>query len=228
MRTIRLSQIAVFLVLFGVALAAALAVTALAFGALPLGDFRGITLVAIAVVLLYVFGIAVYRLFLAVVPLREGEIAEGSQQEFVYHVYILFYLLLFYPVIRSGLLPTPLMRVFYLALGTRLGKNTYSQGIIHDPPFIEVGDDSTIGQSALLVPHVIEGRKLAHYPIRIGNNVTIGAQSVVLPGVEIGDGAIVATGAVVTKGTRIAPGEVWGGVPARPLQGPAERAVGAG
>jgi len=37
--------------------------------------------------------------------------------------------------------------------------------------------------------------------------------------VTIGDDAIVSSGAVVTKGTRIPAGEVWGGVPARRLRG---------
>jgi acetyltransferase-like isoleucine patch superfamily enzyme len=107
------------------------------------------------------------------------------------------------------------MRVFYQVLGARLGDNTYSQGILHDPPFVEIGHDSVVGQGALLIPHVIEGERLAHFPIRIGNHVTIGANAAVLSDVEIGDHAIVATGSVVKKGSRIGPHEVWGGVPAR-------------
>ena len=126
--------------------------------------------------------------------------------------------MLFYPVMRSGFMPAPLMRAFYLALGTRLGRNTYSQGIILDPPFVRVGSDSVIGQAALIVPHVIEGTRLAHFPVEIGNNVTIGAHAVVLSDVVVGDNAIVATGAVVPKGSRIGAGEVWGGVPARRIK----------
>ena len=218
MRVIKPSQIAVFVALFCAALLAAIATAAIVPGHLPLGDFRGVSVVAAVVFFLYVYGIAIYRLFLHLAPLNAGEIAEGSRQEFIYHVYVLFYLILFYPIMRSGFPPAPLMRIFYLALGARLGENTYSQGIIHDPPFIDVGTNSVIGQYALLVPHVIEGTKLAHYPIRIGNNVTVGAHAVVLSDVTIGDGAIVATGAIVPKGTRIGAGEVWGGVPARLLQ----------
>jgi acetyltransferase-like isoleucine patch superfamily enzyme len=218
MRVIRPSQVAVFLALFCLALLLAVATVAYALGRLPLGDFRGVTLLIAAIFFLYLYGIALYRLFLHFAPLREGEIEEGSRQEFVYHVYVLFYLILFYPIMRSGFPPAPLMRLFYLALGARLGRNTYSQGILHDPPFIDVGVNSVIGQDALLIPHVIEGRRLAHYPIRIGNNVTVGAHAVVLPGVTIGDDAIVATGAVVLKGTRIGAGETWGGVPARRLR----------
>lgn len=50
-------------------------------------------------------------------------------------------------------------------------------------------------------------------PIRIGRNVWIGANSVILAGVEIGEGAIIAAGAVVTKS--VASNAIWGGVPAR-------------
>jgi len=47
----------------------------------------------------------------------------------------------------------------------------------------------------------------------IGHDVWIGAKTVVIAGVKIGHGAVVATGAVVTKD--IPPFEIWGGVPAR-------------
>jgi acetyltransferase-like isoleucine patch superfamily enzyme len=217
MRKIRISQILVFGCLLSAALALAVGTVWFALGKLPFGDFRGVVLTIAFVIFLNVYTIIAYRLFLRVSPLRPGEIAAGSRQEFVYHVYVLFYLLFFYPVMRSGIAPAPFMRLFYLALGARLGENTYSQGIIHDPPFVEIGANSTVGQSALLIPHVIEGNKLAHYPIRIGNNVTIGANAAVLSDVIVGDGALVATGAVVPKGTRIGPGETWGGVPARKI-----------
>lgn len=36
-------------------------------------------------------------------------------------------------------------------------------------------------------------------PIKIGNKVWIGSNATILPGVTVGDGAIIAAGAVVTK-----------------------------
>lgn len=51
------------------------------------------------------------------------------------------------------------------------------------------------------------------YLCNIGNDVWIGAKVVIKPGVTIGDGAIVAGGALVTKD--IPPYEIWGGVPAK-------------
>ncbi|MCU0871350.1 MAG: hypothetical protein MUE50_03315 [Pirellulaceae bacterium] len=215
MRKITAVQIAVFVLLFSLAVAAAVGTTAGLLGGLPLGDFRGVTLSLTALAFFYAYAISLYRLFLRIFPLLPGEVAAGSRQEFVYHVYILFYLILFYPLTLSSLLPAPLARALHIALGAKLGANTYSQGVILDPPFVTIGANSVVGLSAILCPHVIEGQRLAHYPIRIGDNVTIAGTAIVLSDVVIGDGATVGVGAVVTKGTRIGPGETWSGNPAR-------------
>lgn len=49
--------------------------------------------------------------------------------------------------------------------------------------------------------------------VEIGNDVWIGANVVLMPGVKIGDGAILGAGAVVTK--NVEPYAIVGGVPAR-------------
>jgi serine acetyltransferase len=217
MRKIRFGHMIVFLGLLSAAIGLSVLTTWGLLGKIFLGDFRGITLLFAGVFFLYAYGIMVYRSFLFFSPIGEGEVAEGSRQEFTYQVHALFNVILFHSITHTGILPIPLMRLFYQALGARLGRNTFSSGVIADPIFVEIGNDTTVGDMALLVPHVIEGRKLAHYRIRIGNNVTVGAGSRTMPGVTIGDNAIVAMGAVVPKGTVIGPGEIWGGVPARKI-----------
>jgi acetyltransferase-like isoleucine patch superfamily enzyme len=52
-------------------------------------------------------------------------------------------------------------------------------------------------------------------PIFIGDDVWLGVNVVILKGVNIGRGAIVAAGSVVTKS--IAPYEIWGGMPAKKI-----------
>lgn len=50
-------------------------------------------------------------------------------------------------------------------------------------------------------------------PIKIGNHVWIGSKAIILKGVTIGDGAVVAAGSVVTKD--VPPNVLVGGVPAK-------------
>jgi acetyltransferase-like isoleucine patch superfamily enzyme len=176
---------------------------------------RGIVLCAAVFACVHAYAIAAHRLLLWLAPLRAGPVPASGPQAFRYHLYVLFYLMVFNSLIRGRIVPIPLMRLVYLALGARLGANTYSAGIIFDPTFVVIGANTLVGESALLVPHVIEGATLAHYPISIGSNVTIGAYSVIMAGVSIGDDVIVAASSVVTKGSRIPPGEMWGGTPAR-------------
>jgi maltose O-acetyltransferase len=50
-------------------------------------------------------------------------------------------------------------------------------------------------------------------PIEIGHGVWIGARATLLPGIKVGDGAIVASGAIVTRD--VPPGAMVAGVPAK-------------
>jgi len=218
MRTIKRGQVAVFLCLLALILALAMGTAALVFGPLPLGDFRGVTLVAAAVLLVYLYAFLVYRCFLQALPLQEGEVPEHSRHELAANVNILFYLLLFNSLIRTHFIPVPIQRLIYLALGAKLGANTYSAGALLDPPLTHIGSNTIIGHDAVVFAHVIEGARLELKSVHIGNTVTIGAKAVVMAGVRIGDNAIVSTGAVVTKDTQIAAGEIWGGIPARRIK----------
>jgi acetyltransferase-like isoleucine patch superfamily enzyme len=229
MRKISFGPIAVFSLILFLAAAVSFATTAILLSKLPLGDFRGLVLLIGFIVFLYAYSLLSYRLFLRMMPIKEGPIARGSSGEFGYHVYLLFKLILFFPVIRTKLVPVPFTRLIYRALGARLGQNTFSGGTILDPPLTIVGRDTIIGEDALLYSHAIEGSDLSHAVIRIGDRVTLGAKCIVMSGVTIGDEAIVAAGSVVLKHTKIGPGEVWAGVPAKrvrrggsPLENPSE------
>ena len=83
---------------------------------------------------------------------------------------------------------------------------------------IIIGDNALIGPKVVLATlnhGFLPEERSTLYPksIVIGNNVWIGANATVLPGVTIGDNAIVAAGAVVTKD--VAPNSIVGGVPAK-------------
>ena len=86
---------------------------------------------------------------------------------------------------------------------------------------ITIGNGVLIGHNVVLStlnhdPAPARRAWLHPAPIVIGDRVWIGSNATVLPGVTIGDGAIVAAGAVVTKD--VAPNTVVAGVPARLLR----------
>lgn len=86
---------------------------------------------------------------------------------------------------------------------------------------ITIGDGSLIGHGVVLatINHGFSPEERGdNYPapITIGRNVWIGSHATVLPGVTIGDGAIVAAGAVVTKD--VPANMMVGGVPAKVMK----------
>lgn len=114
---------------------------------------------------------------------------------------------------------------FYTDCGKniRLGQRVFINSGCHfqDQGGITIGDDVLIGHSVVMATlnHSLEPNDRASMypaPIVIGNNVWIGAHATILQGVTIGDGAVVAAGAVVTKD--VPPMAVVGGVPAKVLK----------
>ena len=81
---------------------------------------------------------------------------------------------------------------------------------------ITVGDQATVSQGVKLcsASHDISSRtmELKTRPITIGASSWIAAWSIIMPGVNIGDGAVVAAGSVIAKS--IDPWLVVGGNPA--------------
>lgn len=118
---------------------------------------------------------------------------------------------------------------FYTDCGKniQIGKRVFinSGCRFQDQGGITIGDDTLIGHNVVLatINHDLNPQKRRDNlfaPITIGKSVWIGANATVLPGVSIGDGAVVAAGAVVTKD--VPENTVVGGVPARVLKKIAE------
>jgi len=176
--------------------------------------------VVFSLIFWFLDGIILFRLAMWLFPLQQGAITSGTRQELIYDIlYLPFTLFLIVPTTASKLTPPPVSRLLYKALGSRIGTNSYpSTATLFDPIFVHVGDSVIFGHNSTLVPHIFEtGKPLSFHSIQVGNNVTLGVNAVVLAGTSIGDGAVIAAGAVVPKFTRIETGEVWGGIPARRL-----------
>lgn len=114
---------------------------------------------------------------------------------------------------------------FYTDFGKNItvGRDVFINSGCHfqDQGGITIGDGSLIGHNVVLATlnHEMDPacrKDMYPAPITIGKYVWIGANATVCPGVTIGDGAVVAAGAVVTRD--VATNTVVGGVPARLLK----------
>jgi acetyltransferase-like isoleucine patch superfamily enzyme len=73
---------------------------------------------------------------------------------------------------------------------------------IHCGKSVTIGDRVIIGWDCNILDrdyHSVDAKEERTEPVRIGNGVWIGCRAIILKGVSIGDGAVVAAGSVVTK-----------------------------
>ncbi|HUS59886.1 MAG TPA: acyltransferase [Nevskiaceae bacterium] len=141
-----------------------------------------------------------------------------------------------------GYLPCHCFRHFcYRLAGIKIGQGSTIHMVANffQPQNIVIGDDTIIGDHCFLdgraklkigshtaiasqvliynSEHQIHDSefKVTEEPVEIGDYVFIGPRAIILPGVKIGKGAVVAAGAIVTKD--VAPGKIVGGVPAQEI-----------
>jgi maltose O-acetyltransferase len=88
---------------------------------------------------------------------------------------------------------------------------------------IVIGDRVWMGQEVLVLTsthqvgdHAGRAGVVATAPVSIGSGAWLGARATILPGVSIGDGAVVAAGAVVNR--PVPADQLVAGVPARPVR----------
>lgn len=102
-------------------------------------------------------------------------------------------------------------------LRMKVGKKTsFALMVMPDimfPEKITVGENSIIGYNTTLLAHEYLIREYLLGEIIVGNEVMIGANTTILPGVKIGDGAIVSAGTLVHRD--VPSGAFVGGNPMR-------------
>jgi acetyltransferase-like isoleucine patch superfamily enzyme len=110
-----------------------------------------------------------------------------------------------------------------LGIFTHMGKNVF---INHDCTFLDIGgitieDEVLIGPKVSLITeghplNPAERKALTVKPIVIKRNAWIGAGAIILPGVTVGENAVVAAGAVVNKD--VPSNTVVAGIPAKKVK----------
>jgi len=157
----------------------------------------------------------------------------------LYNYFLDFELFLLYYI---GYFPSHMLRRFFFRLaGMKIGKGStiHIGSRFFQPKNIEIGEDTIVGDHCFLdgrdnlkigshvaiASHVLiynsehnihsQTFEAIEEPVVIEDYVFIGARVVILPGVKISYGAVVATGAVVTKD--VPEKTIVAGVPAKPI-----------
>lgn len=108
-----------------------------------------------------------------------------------------------------------------IKMGLKVGKNfSRLNGVILDPShcwLLEIGDNVTIAPRVHILCHDASTKGFLNYTkigrVTIGNNVFIGAESVILPNTKIGNNVIIGANSTVAKD--VPDGVVVAGNPAR-------------
>ena len=143
----------------------------------------------------------------------------------------------------AGGLPSHSVRIvcYRHLLGVAIGRHaSIHRGCrLYCPPRVQIGDNTVINRDVLLdgrmglvigsnvsISEGVAIFTLEHDPnspdfanrgavVRVADRAFIGAHAIILPGVTIGEGAVVAAGAVVRRD--VSPYTIVGGAPARPI-----------
>lgn len=144
--------------------------------------------------------------------------------------YFIWFIAAYFPLFPSFMF-NPIRSFLWRLIGVNMGKNLFiGYGVYLDVDGVNrlhIGDNSSIMAQSLILMH---RRNIKEYNVdilqhdlpyllldtHIGNNVSIGMRSIIMPGITIGDGAVIAAGSVVTK--NVEPYTVVGGNPAKVIK----------
>lgn len=105
----------------------------------------------------------------------------------------------------------------YCDIAGKIGKNCLVQSYVFVPKGVTIGDNCFIGPGVMFAnvkrPPLKDGEKIQKTVVHGG--AVIGMRAVILPGITIGEAAIIGAGAVVTRS--VPAREVWAGNPAKKI-----------
>ncbi len=108
-----------------------------------------------------------------------------------------------------------LKNLLYRSLGMKVGKDvSIGLGAMFDiffPELIEIGDNSIVGYNAVMLAHECLTHEWRRGKVVVGKDALIGANATILPGVTVGDGAVVYANSLVNRDVK--PNSKVAGVP---------------
>lgn len=111
---------------------------------------------------------------------------------------------------------TALYSVFLRRMGAQVGRDCTLFGFTLEFDLLFIGDRAHVGPDCDNTCHTVENMVLKMLPVKLGADSAMQQHSFVMPGAELGEGAMLFEESQVLKGEQVPKGEIWCGNPAEP------------
>jgi acetyltransferase-like isoleucine patch superfamily enzyme len=138
---------------------------------------------------------------------------EGRDPLVVVFNFLMLLVVRYSPILQ---LKVDCMRLMGVKAGQHVAMAMEATVDIFYPELIEIGDNTIVGYRATILAHEYLIDKSRTGNVVIGKDVLIGANATILPGITIGDGAVVSACSLVNKD--VPAGAFVGGVPAKIIE----------
>jgi acetyltransferase-like isoleucine patch superfamily enzyme len=150
-----------------------------------------------------------FRVSRRVIPfLEDGYYSMESESWLIYEYFEVYYIIFpyfawFFSVFFD-------VKARHQWFGAKIGKHSVvGNGRLFNPERTIIGENCFFGYDAIMSGHVYEGDRLYLKTVKLGNNVTVGANAVILPGADIGDNVVIGANTVVPKNKVIPNNTIW-------------------
>jgi len=122
------------------------------------------------------------------------------------------------PFLVDKLRGTPFIAWFFRLLGAKIGKRAYiDTTCFTEYDLVRIGDDVALNPNATVQTHLFEDRVMKMSEVRIENNCSVGAMSLVLYDTRMQAGSSLGDLSLLMKNEQLPAGTRWEGIPARPV-----------
>ena len=121
-----------------------------------------------------------------------------------------------YPLLINLLLGTPFASWFFRMMGCEIGKNVYMETTeITEFDLVTIGDNACLNYLSTIQTHLFEDRVMKMSYLKVGNDCTVGAMSVVLYDSVMEDKSTIDPLSLVMKGETLPENTHWVGSPVK-------------
>ncbi len=183
---------------------------------IPFNIYGCVFLFAFSIIL---FSVVIFKILNKLSPSKEGNFLRDSKEwKYVHRKFWTAY----FPIWLARALPLPWADIFaYRFFGLRIGKNVVLYEGYVDPYFIEIGDFTMTSLNICIFSHLIYQDRLFIQKVKIGEACVVGPQTIVAPGTQMEDRAILGANSYTSIGQKLESDLIHVGIPVNiklPLQ----------